>query len=145
MKILICIFIFLFQCSFAFAQAGYKRTPWGSNTWVGPGTPPHWSTYNSESGSKEKKYTKKRHHYHTHKKRIHHKPSYRHTQTRKVYIPIERHTKQPRVQTKTVVKTRYVPVPVKPSATVCGGDALYLKNKNTGEITIKYVSTAKKC
>lgn len=29
--------------SYSFAQTGYRRDPWGGNTWTGPGAPPHWS------------------------------------------------------------------------------------------------------
>lgn len=42
MKIIVATLFILLPAT-ALAELGYHRVPWGSNSWVGPGRPPHWS------------------------------------------------------------------------------------------------------
>lgn len=49
------------------------------------------------------------------------------------------------VQKKIVKKTRYVNVEKQPSATLCSGDTVYYRDRNTGELVIRYITPPKEC
>lgn len=40
-KIILAVILLMITVP-AYSQMGYSRDPWGSNTWTGPGRPPHW-------------------------------------------------------------------------------------------------------
>lgn len=146
MKITTLLFILLFSATWVFAEAGYKRTPWGSKKWTGPGRPPHWSQpaepshfdKRSPGHHRSKKSYKNGYKYHSHDKR---KKYRRHSSTvvvKEVVKPVE-------IRKETVEKTRYVPVTFRRNTSKCGGDTVYTRNKKTGEITIHYISPPKNC
>lgn len=148
MKTLTFLIFLLAFPTLAAAQIGYKITPWGSKTWEGPGKQSHWHAATIKRSKSSDSIIKK-------KRRSHHRglhyfygPHHRIKYYRRTPVIIEK-TVEPKVtHRKTVIKTRtrYVPAPQQqPSATLCGGDTVYFRNKATGEITIRYISPAKKC
>ena len=145
MKTVILIVIFVLFSAHAYAQRGYTSTPWGSNTWTGPGKPPHWSQSQNrgQNSSKPDKYEGSiKHHNHT----KYHKKHYRHTGKKVILVKEEEHVQYPSVRKhKTNIKTRIVPIQRKTSMSFCGGDTVYLRDRNTGEIIINYVSAAQSC
>ena len=128
------VFLSLAWFTQSVAEVGYKNTPWGSKTWTGPGTPPHWSPQpkrphrpvDPEWGGKPP----------------HHKPIMR----SRGYFYYER----PR--TETVIIEQQIPVQVAqpPAQRVlsplrCGGETLTRKDPVTGELIIEYVTGSQNC
>lgn len=72
-------------------------------------------------------------------------PYIRYKQHRQKHVVIERDIKPTVVKKRTIVKTRYIPVEKQPTPHYCGGETVYLRNRTTGELTIRYISPAKKC
>lgn len=148
MKTLTILLLLLVFPALALAQMGYKRTPWGSKNWEGPGKPPHFHSSTIKHSEKHYPYFKKKKHSHRHNFHRFYgfHPGIKYY--RRAPVVIEK-TVEPQVtRQKTIIKTRtrYVPAPPQqPSAILCGGDTVYLRDKTTGEITIRYVSPAKKC
>ncbi len=146
MKTVSLLLFFIIFSTYALAQTGYSSTPWGSKTWTGPGRPPHWTSPQPEKKA-EKHRAEKKNEYAKHKKpgkyhNHHHKHNKKRyilvTEKEPVYYP-------PKINQKTVIRTRYVPVQRKTPANLCSGDTVYLRDKNSGEITIRYVSAAQSC
>ena len=55
------------------------------------------------------------------------------------YVP------EPAPRKEVVVKKRYIPVIRKVAPLRCSGDTAYYRNPETGELIIKYVTSAKRC
>jgi hypothetical protein len=72
-------------------------------------------------------------------------PYVRYKQPRQKHVVIEKDVQPTKVIKKTVTKTRYVPVEKRPTATLCGGETVYLRDRTTGELIIRYISPATKC
>lgn len=143
MRILSLLIFLLFVASLGMAETGYRSDPWGSNTWVGPGRPPHWSTPETDKAPSRRDSMKKKG-YHRQDTSIHHYPFYKHKRSRNIII-YRQEPEEPVVIQKTIIKTRQIPVLKRSSPIRCGGDTVYLKDKNTGEPIIQYVSPAQKC
>jgi len=119
----------------AFSEAGYKRTPWGSKSWNGPGTPPHWSS-RPPSG---------------------HRPvdpgwgirppSHRPDRWGRAYY-YQKQTPQTIIieqEKQTPVYVPYVPVQRQASPLRCGGRTVTRKDPVTGEVVIEYISSSRAC
>ena len=146
MKTVSLLICFILVSSYAMAQTGYTRTPWGSKTWTGPGRPPHWPPPQPEKQVKKKQPDLVKG-YNKHKKASHH-ANHHNKFAKKKYILVREDKPEPyhrEIQKKTIIRTRYIPVQRKTLVNYCGGDTLYLRNKTTGEITIRYVSAAQSC
>ena len=86
------------------------------------------------------------------KRKVHHSETlgpagrffHKHKKLRPIII-YRQETKEPEVIQKTVIETRQIPVLIRPSLIRCGGDTVYLRNKTTGELIIRYVSPTKEC
>jgi len=72
-------------------------------------------------------------------------PYIRYKQSRPKHVVIEKEVQPTKVRQKTIIKTRYVPVEKRPSPTLCGGETVYLRDRTTGELIIRYISPATKC
>lgn len=145
------------------SEAGYKRTPWGSKSWEGPGRPPHWSPerilpsprpprpelpiepeepIDPEWGvvppgnrpGKPGGYWKDKYN------RWHY-----HNYWRSGYI----YYRQPAPETIIIEREQkvpvYVPVQPKPSRLQCGGRTVARSDPQTGEIIIEYVTSSQDC
>lgn len=119
----------------AFSEAGYKRTPWGSKSWNGPGNPPHWSSrppsshrpIDPEWGMRP--------------------PSHRPDRWGRAY-----YYQKPAPQTiiieqekQTPVYIPYAPVQRRTSPLRCGGETVTRKDPVTGEVVIEYISSSRAC
>ncbi len=146
MKIVSLLICLILVSTYAIAQNGYTRAPWGSKTWNGPGRPPHWPPPQPEKQVKKKQPVLVKG-YNKHKDVSHH-PHHHHKFAKKKYILVKEDKPKPylrEVRKKTVIRTRYIPVQRKNLVNYCSGDTLYLRDKTSGEITIKYVSAAQSC
>lgn len=143
-SLLICCILF---STYAIAQTGYTLTPWDARTWAKPGKPPHQQPPQSEKHTEKKQTEDKKKFTNRHKKPwIHHKHHHKHTKKKYILVKEDDHDYyQPVIRKKTIVRTRYVPVIRKTPVNLCSGDTVYLRDKNTGEITIRYVSAAQSC
>ncbi len=143
-SLLICCILF---STYAIAQTGYSRIPWGSQTWGNSGKHPHQHQPQPEKHVEKKQTEEKKKITAKHKKPwIHHNHLHRHTKKKYILVKEDDHDHyKPIVRQKTIVRTRYVPIVRKTSVNLCSGDTVYLRDKNTGEITIRYVSAAQSC
>lgn len=48
--VLFTAMIFFFCLEYGLSETGYRKTPWGSKQWRGPGPPPHWSNQEPRPG-----------------------------------------------------------------------------------------------
>ena len=148
MKTLTFLLLLLVIPAFVVAQAGHNQTPAGSKIGNRTEQPHHYHPPKFKHSKKPDSISKKRKHSHRHKLHpfygLHPRVKY----YRRTPVYIEKPVEPKVTRQKTIIKTRtrYIPAPPpQPSATLCGGDTVYLRDKNTGEITIRYVSPAKKC
>lgn len=130
------------------AQVGPKHSPGEPKKIAKTGQPDHYHSPTIKHFKKHDSSIKKRKHHH--RKKLH--PFYglhpRIKYYRRTPVYVEKTVKPEVTRQKTIIKTRtrYIPAPPpQPSAILCGGDTVYLRDKATGEITIRYVSPAKKC
>lgn len=144
MRILSLLIFLLSVASFGLAETGYRSDPWGSKTWVGPGRPPHWSAQETDKTPSHRDSIKKRSYHRPDTSKRHYTPFYKHKRSRNIII-YRQEPEKPVVIKKTIIKTRQIPVLKRSSPVSCGGDIVYLKDKNTGELIIQYVSPAQKC
>ena len=118
------------------SETGYKRSPWGSKTWTGPGTPPHWSSRSSSSNRPIDPEWGVR--------PPGHKPS-RHRHSRAYYY------EKPVYQTEVIVIEQkptlppFVPAEKQLSPLRCGGDTVTKKDPVTGELIIEYITSSRQC
>ena len=119
----------------AFSETGYKRTPWGSKSWNGPGAPPHWTSrppfYNRpvDPGWGVRP--------------PFHRPDrwgrgYYYQNPAPQTIIIEEEKQVP-------VYVPYVPAQKQASPLRCGGRTVTRKDPVTGELIIEYVSSSRTC
>lgn len=158
-KIIWILVVFLFSMLFAASSlhAGYRKDPWGSSTWEGPGRPPHWSP---ETGPKKSKpYISPEHRgdskrgtgaarHHRGRggywKDKHHRWHF-HRYKRSGYV----YYREPKVETVIVEQQKraivYKPVVLQPSRQRCGGKTISRRDPGTGTLTIEYVTGAQEC
>lgn len=157
--------LLLLLCFFTTSlNAGYRKDPWGSSTWTGPGRPPHWSPESTPrttkpshpphriAPSKQKNsYSGNR----TYRKyrgeggywKDKHNRWYYHRHKRSGYI----YYREPRVETVIIERPKHIPVyrviqqKQKPAQLQCGGKTTTQRDPETGVLTIKYVSGPQDC
>ena len=148
MKTFTLVLLLLVFPALVAAQTGPKNPTEEAKKWVKRELPEHYRSTTIKHVKNHDSYIKKRKH--QHRKQLH--PFYglhpRIKYYRRTPVYIEKTVKPEVTRQKTIIKTRtrYIPAPPpQPSAILCGGDTVYLRDKTTGEITIRYVSPAKKC
>ena len=119
-----------------FSDTGYKRTPWGSKSWNGPGKPPHWSSRPPAGNRPVDPGWGVR------------PPSHRPDRWDRFYY----YQKSTPAQTIIIEQERqtpayvpYVPAQKQTSPLRCGGRTVTRKDPATGELIIEYVSSAQSC
>lgn len=142
-------------------EAGYRREAWGSNTWTGPGRPPHWSAAPMhpqirpskpvQPGTPGKLVKPKRGVRPLHKTggtggywKDRYNRWYYHKYRRSgiVYFRAPRETIVIEREKRVPV---YIPVQQRPSRLQCGGRTITRTDPQTGEILIEYVSSSRDC
>ena len=146
MKVL-SLFIFLvFVFPPVFAEAGNNKKSWKPETLE---KSRHHdgkvSTKKHYRSSKHRGYFRGKNHFFLYVDGYHVSPYVRYKQPRQKQVIIEKEVQPKVVREKIITKTRYVPVEKRPAPIYCGGETVYLRDKNTGELTIRYISPAKKC
>ena len=143
-------------------KAGYRKDPWGSNTWTGPGRPPHWSPAPAQPAARPPKpvqpiapgkpldpeygvrpphkpggsggYWKDRY------KRWHY---HRYRRPGIVYF------RAPEVETIIIEREKrvpvFIPVQQRSSRIQCGGRTITRTDPQTGQSIIEYVSGSRDC
>jgi hypothetical protein len=145
MKILSLLIFLLSFVPCALAQSGYEQHPWGSNTWVGHGRPPHWSPVKPTPSQEAKSSTKKGKYFRGDKHGQLYTPSHKSKIFRRTPIYIQKSAPATIIREKTVITPRYIPVPNRSSTNICGGDTVSMRDNTTGILTIHYVSPAQAC
>jgi len=134
--VLITVVGMLIGAAHAFSETGYKRSPWGSKSWDGPGKPPHWSSRPPAGNRPADPGWGIR------------PPSHKPGKWGRVYyyeksvspptIIIEQE-RQPSVSLPEVQVQRQI------SPVRCGGRTVTRKDPATGELIIEYVSSSRTC
>ena len=122
--------------SHAFSETGYKRSPWGSKSWDGPGKPPHWSSRPPAGNRPVDPGWGVR------------PPSHRPDGWGRVYYYKEPEVPQTIIIEREKPPPAYVPdMPVQrqTSPLRCGGRTVTRKDPTTGELIIEYVSSSRAC
>jgi len=145
MRILSLLIFLLSVVCFSTAEAGYKRDPWGSKTWEGPGRPPHWSAQATEKTRGTRDSIKKRREDRQDTRR-HRDGAFRDKKkSRQIIIYGQQKDEPVVIRKRTILKNRYVPVFRDFSPRSCGGDIVYIRKGDTNELIIRYVSPAEDC
>jgi len=158
---ILALFIFMLSAAII-VEAGYRKDPWGSNTWTGPGRPPHWSPPPLQPQTRVPKpvqpivpetpvypgggvrpelkpggsggYWKDKY-----------KRWYYHRSRRPGIV----YYRSPRTETIIIEREKvvpiYVPVRQRPSKLQCGGRTITRTDPQSGEMIIEYVSSSRDC
>ena len=144
--------ILLFLFAFVFVAldvqgAGYKRTPWGSKTYTGPGRPPHWSAkpdYPDGNPPHPEHPIEPPYPEHPIDPEWGQRPPYWRPWGNTIY-----YQRRPSTQTIIIERERKKPT-LTPSTRVnsplrCGGETLTRRDPGTGELIIEYVTGSRTC
>ncbi|MGB3209509.1 MAG: hypothetical protein WBB19_02275 [Desulforhopalus sp.] len=151
--------LFLTMFAASSLHAGYKRDPWGSKTWTGPGRPPHWSpeppphqtepkNHVDSIDSRESNYRDREPHRYGdkgffRKDNLNRWYNYNSSRHGTIYI------REPEVEQVIIEREKrvpvYVPVKRQPSKLQCGGSTITSSDPETGEMVIEYVTGARDC
>lgn len=145
MKILSLLILILSVYPLAFAEADSKGHTWKSETLEQSKHSNHLSSKKHFRSSKHRGSFRGDNHFFLYVDGYHVSPYIRYKQPRQRHVVIEKDVQPTKVREKTIVKTRYVPVEKRPTAILCGGETVYLKDRTTGELIIRYISPATKC
>lgn len=145
MKTLSLLIFLLSVWPLTLAVAGSKHHPWKTETIQKSRHYGHPSSKKHFRSLKHHSYFRGQNHFFLYVDGYHVSPYIRYKQPRQKHVVIEKEAQPKVVQKKTIIKTRYVPVDKQPAATLCGGETVYLKDRTTGELIIRYVSPATKC
>ena len=145
MKILSLLILLVFTGFLGRAAADYQPNSQDRTTWQSEHSKQHWSSYkkmrtNSFSDSRDDDWFRSKRH------RRHFTPIPRHRKSFPIIIYRQKNYDQPApVKEEPTVSPRTFPAPRPLSPQRCSGDTVYSRDKNTGELTIRYVSPAEKC
>ena len=117
----------------AAADVGYKRTPWGSKSWTGPGRPPHWSPRPSRPHRPVDPGWGVR------------PPIHRPYRRSRVYYYYEPPAQESVVIEQPTLEPVSTPVPRRLSPLRCGGETVSRRDPHTGELIIEYVTSSRSC
>jgi len=145
MRILSLLIILFSVVCFSTAEAGYKRDPWGSMTWEGPGRPPHWSAPTTGKTRGTRDSINKRRDDRQDTSRRYDGGFRDRKKSRDIIIYSQQKDEPVVIRHRTIIKNRYVPVSRGFSPRSCGGDNVYLRKGDTNELIILYVSPAENC
>jgi len=118
----------------SYSETGYKRSAWGSKTWTGPGTPPHWSSRPPSSSKPIDPEWGVR------------PPGHRPSRHSRAY-----YYQKPVYETEIIVIEQkpqippYVPAEKQLSPLRCGGETVTTKDPVTGELIIEYITSSRQC
>jgi hypothetical protein len=127
------------------AEADSKGHLWKSETLEQSKQSSHLSSKKHFRSSKHRGSFRGDNHFFLYVDGYHISPYIRYKQPHQRHVVIENDVQPTKVIQKTVTKTRYVPVEKRPAATFCGGETVYLRDRTTGELIIRYISPATKC
>jgi len=145
MRILSSLIFLVAVFCFGTAEAGYRSEPWGSKTWEGPGRPPHWSAPAAERAPGSRDSINKRRYDRPDWRRHRDGAFHDRKKDRRIIIFGHQDDDPVVIRKRTIIKNRYVPVYREFSPRSCGGDTLYIRNSDTNELIIRYVSPAENC
>lgn len=156
------IILFSLLLAVSSLHARYRKDPWGSSTWEGPGRPPHWSPETTPKKTDPPKHT-------PHISSKHRgdssrgkgapgklksrggywKDKYNRWNYHKFRRPGFIYYREPKVETVIVEQQKriivYQPVFQQPSRPQCGGNTITRRDAETGTLIIEYVTGAQKC
>ena len=145
MKILSLLIFLLSVYPLTIAEADNKGHSWKSETLEKSNSSDNLLSKKQFRSSKHRSYFRGKNHFFLYVDGYHISPYIRYKQPRQKHVVIEKEVQPKIILKKTIIKTRYVPVENQPAATLCGGETVYLKDKKTGELIIRYISPATKC
>jgi hypothetical protein len=160
---LLAVFFFMMSAAIT-AEAGYRKDAWGSNTWIGPGRPPHWSPPPLQPRTRVPKPVQPI----VPEKPVYpgggvHPPlkpggsgGYWKDKNKRWYYHRSRrpgiiYYRSPRTETIIIEREKVVPVYVpviqrqRPSKQQCGGRTVTRTDPQSGEMIIEYVSSSRDC
>jgi hypothetical protein len=145
MKIIALLIFFLSVYPLTIAEAKNKGHSWKSETVEQRKHSKHLLSKKHFRSSKHHSYFRGKNHFFLYVDGYRVSPYVRYKQPHQKHVVIEKDVQPTKVIQKTVTKTRYVPVEKRPAATLCGGETVYLRDRTTGELIIRYISPATKC
>jgi hypothetical protein len=144
-KILSLLIFLLSVFPLTIAEAENKHHSWNSNFLEKSEHSNHLLSKRHYGSSRHRGHFRGSNYFFLYADGYHISPYVRYKQPRQKHVVIEKDSQPEVVKKKIVIKTRYIPVEKKPTAILCGGETVYLKNKTTGELIIRYISPATKC